>query len=252
MIIYKLELSLMEKVFFASREISNFFITEPVIGNYALVYAFGFMNAPYHIDSIKNETPNYLWDLRSINEMGIYITPATPIDGVELELERFNGLSDSYWYMMSNNIVAASLEYKLTKKTARPANFPQQGRLRLLLRGNKFTCFIISNQEIHIPSYIRLGKFNSKTKVDIKKVYTDPIAIKKDEASVDIYLNPLDLPPESNLKLYDLFNIPPVPLISNALIEGNFYYLDGIFLPSGLRFGIPRVQEKTSRKKNEH
>jgi CRISPR-associated protein Csc1 len=251
MIIYKLELSFMEKVFFASREISNFFITEPVIGNYALAYAFGFVNAPYHVDSIKNETPNYLQDLRILNEKGLYITPATPLDEPVLELERFNALSDAYWYKMSNNVVAANLEYKITDKKPRPANFPQEGRFRLLSRGNRFLCFLVSNQEIEIPSYIRLGKFNSKTKVDIKATYTDTdlIATQKGEATVEIYLNPLDLPSEYSLKLYDLFNLPPVPLIHNALIEGNFYHLDGLLLPVGLKFGIPKIEERTLRRK---
>lgn len=249
MIIYKLELILMEKVFFASREISNFFITEPVIGNYALAYAFSFVNAPYHVDAIKNETPNYLQDLQTLNEKGLYITPATPADEPTLELERFNALSDAYWYKMSNNVVAADLEYKITNKKPRPANFPQEGRFRLLSRGNSFACFLVSNEEVNIPSYIRLGKFNSKAKVDVKATYTDPIVTQKGEANVEIYLNPLDLPLEYSLKLYDLFNLPPVPLIHNALIECNFYHLDGFFLPAGLRFGIPKIQEKPSRRK---
>lgn len=249
MIIYKIELSLMEKVFFASREISNFFITEPVIGNYALAYAFGFVNAPYHVDSIRNEAPNYLQDLKALNEKSLYITPATPLDEPKLELDRFNALSDSYWYKMSNNIVAADLEYKVTDKKPRPANFPQEGRFRLLSRGNRFICFLVSDQGIDIPSYIRLGKFNSKAKVDVKATYTNPVVTQKGEANIEIYLNPLDLPSEYNLKLYDLFNLPPVPLIRNALIEGNFYHLDNLFLPAELRFGIPKIEEKPSRRK---
>jgi len=249
MIIYRLELSLMEKVFFASREISNFFITEPVLGNYALVYAFGLVNAPYHVDAIKSETPNYLQDLETLNEKGLYITPATPLDEPQLELERFNALSDTYWYKMSNNVVAADLEYKITDKKPRPANFPQEGRFRLLSRGNRFICFLVSNREIDIPSYVRLGKLNSKVKVDVKATYADPRATQKGDATVEIYLNPLDLPSEYNLKLYDLFNLPPVPLIHNALIEGSFYHLDGEFLPSGLRFGIPKIEEKPSRRR---
>lgn len=249
MIIYKLELSLMEKVFFASKEISNFFITEPVIGNYALAYAFGFVNAPYHVDSIKSEVPNYLEDLGTLNEKGLYVTPATPLDEPALELERFNAMSDSYWYKMSNNVVAADLEYKITDKRTRAANFPQEGRFRLLSRGNRFVCFLVSNREMDIPSYIRLGKFNSKAKVDVKATYTDPRVTQKGEATIEIYLNPLDLPSEYSLKLYDLFNLPPVPLIRNALIDGSFYHLDGLFLPAGLRFGIPKIERKSSRRK---
>ena len=41
MVIYRLELTLLEKVFFASREIDELFQTEPVLGNYALTYALG-------------------------------------------------------------------------------------------------------------------------------------------------------------------------------------------------------------------
>jgi len=249
MIIHKLELNLMEKVFFASREISSFFITEPLIGNYALAYAFGLVNASYHVETIKSEVPNYLQDLQTLNEKGIYITPATPLGEPTLELERFNALSDTYWYKMSNNVVAAGLEYKITDKRPRAANFPQQGRFRLLSRGNRFTCFLLSHQEINVPPYIRLGKFNSKAKVDVMATYVEPMTSQKVDAKVEVYLNPLDLPSECNLKVYDLFNLPPVPLIHNALIEGNFYHLDGVFLPAGLKFGIPKIEEKPSRRK---
>ena len=39
--IYRCKFELMENLFFASREVNNFFQTEPVIGNYALAYALG-------------------------------------------------------------------------------------------------------------------------------------------------------------------------------------------------------------------
>src|SRR5262245_149007 len=49
MVIYRLELILLEKVFFASREIDELFQTEPVLGNYGLTYALGLAVSPYRL-----------------------------------------------------------------------------------------------------------------------------------------------------------------------------------------------------------
>ena len=44
--IYRCELTLLESTFFSSREVSATYQTEPLIGNIALAYAFGFCQAP--------------------------------------------------------------------------------------------------------------------------------------------------------------------------------------------------------------
>ena len=46
--IYRCEFELMEHVFFASREVNDYFQTEAVVGNYALAYALGFCQSEYY------------------------------------------------------------------------------------------------------------------------------------------------------------------------------------------------------------
>ncbi|BCV20512.1 type I-D CRISPR-associated protein Cas5/Csc1 [Moorella sp. Hama-1] len=239
MLVYELEIILQERVFFASREIDKFFLTEPVIGNYALAYAFNLVTAPYRVEDVKNEKPAYPADLTSLNRRGIYLTPATPRQKPVLVVERFNALTDSYWYQMSNNVVVGDLAYKLDKeRKRRPANFPQEGHLRLLARGTRLGLFLCCREEIIIPSYIRLGKFNSKARVKVVQHWEDPPRMYREDASIDYYLNPLDLPAGSRVKLFDLMSVPPVPLIKNVILSGAFYQLaKEKYLPVDMAFG---------------
>ena len=46
--IYRCDLTLLEPTFFSSREISNYYQTAPLIGNYALAYALGLCHSPYY------------------------------------------------------------------------------------------------------------------------------------------------------------------------------------------------------------
>ena len=74
-IVLDCHLTLYEPVFFASREIDRLYLTEALIGNYALVYALGLINSPYHTERNR---PQYAEDLRTLIKQGIYITPAHP------------------------------------------------------------------------------------------------------------------------------------------------------------------------------
>jgi CRISPR-associated protein Csc1 len=237
--IYSLLLELKEKVFFASREIHDLFQTEPVIGNYALCYAMGFAKSPYHIKEVKKESPTYKEDISPLNVKGIYITPATPVQVPEMELERFNAMVDSYWYTMSNNAVVADLDVKLKGKRASTTCFPQSGRIRFLSRGSMFKCFLCSKEEIKIPPYIRVGKFMGKVKVSIEKVFPNLKSEEKSKYIIPFYLNPLDIGKEVEIKAYDLMSIHPVPLITNIESSGKFFKLDDVYLPAGMEFSFP-------------
>ena len=98
--IYRCEFQLMENLFFASREVNNFFQTEAVIGNYALAYALGLCRAGYHNDA----EITYAQDLEKLNEASIYITPGTLTGEPRFKVTRFNALSDSYWYQVEQNL----------------------------------------------------------------------------------------------------------------------------------------------------
>jgi len=112
--IYRCELTLWEHTFFASREISAFYQTEPLIGNYALAYALGLCHAPYS----SNATVRYKQDLAPLNEQGIYVTPATILDEPKFALTQFNAQSDTYWYAFAQNAIVTRPDNKQVKKDA--------------------------------------------------------------------------------------------------------------------------------------
>lgn len=231
MIIYECSLTLLESTFFSSREINNFYQTEPLIGNYALSYAMGFINSSYHN---KGEI-TYYNDLTSLNEKGIYLTPAKFYGDVKFTLSQFNSISDSYWYKMVNNAVSVNKE-----KDSRPINYPQIGWIKMLSMENKARFYIISEKELFTESnfikYIRLGKFMSKAKVEINK-----IDYKKSENKsllIKHILNPLDIPKDYLLKAFDIYAVNPVSLIDNATAQGDFYTFKDINLPIGMKFEV--------------
>lgn len=238
MFVYRLELTFCEKVFFASREIDELFQTEPVLGNYALAYALGFAMTPYRL-SEREDRPYYREDLSALNEKELYVTPGTPIGTPALEVERFNGMVESYWYKMANNAVVSDLAVRLDNARAPVTNFPQKGRLRMLSRGNCFYCYVFSREALTLPRYIRLGKFLGKTRVEVAKEWKDPATNLIRGVRVAAFLNPLDLTPETEIGYHDLFNLPPVPLIRNAQLSGRMYQLDDTQLPVGMTFGLP-------------
>ena len=225
---YRCEFELMENLFFASREVNNFFQTEPVLGNYALAYALGLCHAGYH----NNGEITYATDLEQLNDAGIYVTPGTLTVEPRFTVVQFNALSDSYWYQMAQNAIAVNPRVK-----ARATNFPQIGRIKLLSVGNKGVFYVTSREEFRIPRYIRLGKFMSKAKISARmQTYRE---IHEENVSYPHYLNPNDLPSDTRIGMFDLLNIRPTPLIRNVQLSGNFYQLmddTKTRLPAGMRF----------------
>ncbi len=232
--IYCCEFELMENLFFASREVNNFFQTEPVIGNYALAYALGLCCAGYH-----NEGEiTYAEDLEQLNAVGIYVTPGTLTQEAQFTVVQFNALSDSYWFQMEQNAISVNRQRIFNpKKKARAMNFPQVGRVKMLSIGNKGVFYVISRDECRVPRYIRLGKFMSKAKISAyKKHYRE---VHAQDVFYRYYLNPNDLPRETQIGMFDMLNIRPTPLIRQVQLSGDFYQLTDdtkIQLPAGMRY----------------
>ena len=232
--IYRCEFQLMENLFFASREVNNFFQTEAVIGNYALAYALGLCCAGYHN---KGEI-TYAEDLEDLNEAGIYVTPGTLSEEPRFTVVRFNALSDSYWYQMEQNAISVDRERIFNPRLkARATNFPQIGRLKLLSIGNKGIFYLTSRDEFRVPRYIRLGKFMSKAKISAyKQSYRE---VHAQDVPYRDYLNPNDLPSDTRIGMFDLLNIRPTPLIRQVQLSGDFYELADntkTLLPARMRF----------------
>jgi len=233
------ELWCAEPVFFASRELSDTYYTEGTIGNYALAYALGWARSPYRLTGQDTGRPRYLEDLTPLAEQ-CYILPAFPIDkGVSFRFERFNALSDSYWYAMTHNRVATAREDLPLKRTGkkpntyRPSNFPQTGRLRMIERGSRFQTLVFGSREL--PEYIRVGKFTSKVRVNIVQELTITL-LPEGEHRCNTYLSAADLPTSLEMLAFDLISIPPTSLLKNLQFRGDAWQVGDFILPANLKF----------------
>jgi CRISPR-associated protein Csc1 len=241
------ELWCAEPVFFASREISDCYYTEGLLGNYALAYALDWVSSPYRLVGQATSRPTYLEDLVPIAHDS-YILPAWASKGqTSYRFERFNALSDAYWYSMTNNRVATARqdlpEYRRLQKekgqdkpkhrSFSPSNFPQTGRLRMIDRGNRFQTLVFGDREL--PEYFRIGKFRSKVKLSVLQQFplvTLPIG----EYTSKTLLNSADLPPGLTLLAFDLISIPPVSLVKNLRFHGAGWQIGELIVPANLQF----------------
>jgi CRISPR-associated protein Csc1 len=242
----------MEATFFSSREVSAFYQTEPLLGNYALAYALRLCESNYYNDG----TIHYVEHLKALNARGIYITPGTFVGQPQFLLRTLNAQSDAYWSEYGQGFIAVRPEHGWTTiergqlkpvdesgqigSRFRAVNRPQHGRIRLLAIGNRAQCYVISQAEPDLPEYIRLGKFMSKAHVEYERVTFQ--MVENQRHTIPPLLNPADLSSHSQLLLFDMISVPPTPLVRNAVIEGAFYQIAGNeWLPAGMKFGIERL-----------
>src|SRR6266436_1901702 len=187
--IYRADLTLMEHTFFASREVGIYYETEPVIGNYALAYALGLCAAPYYWDG----PPRYKEDLGPLNSRGLYVTPGTFLpESLRYALSQFNAQTDSYFFRFDQNAIGTD-----PAKKARAANFPQSGKIRMLGIESQAQFYLLSlhSEPPLLPGYIRLGKFNSKARLEWKQLKLAREQPQEEEREVKFFLNATDLPP---------------------------------------------------------
>lgn len=250
--IYCASLTLMEHTFFASREIGIFYETEPFIGNYALAYALGLCSAPYSWGG----PPRYKEDLGPLNEHGLYVTPATfDPNSLRYAISQFNAQTDSYYFRFDQNAIATQPVELTGGKKAKTANFPQSGKIRMLGLGSKAFFFLINRQglDLALPNYIRLGKFNSKARLEWEKLEVNgKQPLEREKQEVDFLLNAVDLPRElvSSLQAYSLRNLYPAPLLDGCHLGGTFWLCKSkrdipqkeFYLPAEMRFGVDVIK----------
>jgi CRISPR-associated protein Csc1 len=234
-----IELWCAEPVFFASRELSDTYYTEGVIGNYALAYALGWARSPYRLTSQESGRPRYIEDLTPLHSE-CYILPAWSAQGSPtFRFERFNALSDAYWYAMTNNRVATAREDVVRVRngekpnTFRPSNFPQTGRLRMIERNNRFHTIVFGDREL--PNYIRLGKFMGKVRVDILQELSVE-ALPEGEHTSQAYFSTADLPADLDFLAFDLISMPPTSLVKNLRFRGAAWQVGNYITPANLQF----------------
>ena len=249
----RIELDLLEPLLFASREVDRYTLTEPVLGNYALAYALGFANAPYRLVAADVQRPRYAEDLGALNARALYVTPGTPLGETRLVLERWNALSDSYWYAMKQNAVATGLEHRFDKdRKARPTNYPQSGFVRLVARGSRFAAFVVSAGELELPPYVRLGKWSSKARVAVRGTWVDPPRRRTSPerpGHVASLQNAADLERTHRARTFDLVAVPPVPLLGRVeIVDGDLWEVGDDLIPAGLSFALPSVEAEPPRR----
>lgn len=196
------QLELHDSLYFASREIGRLYETERIIHNYALGYALGLVTSPYFI---SKQSPTYKQDFSDLNNRKIYVTPAGDV-AIDYMLNTWK-YADNHYYV---------------KPERAQKNIPGYGRLKEIAVGSKFIFFIISQKEDYYPPrWIRLGKWMSKARIEFERI--DNPSIKQGEYFVNCPLNPLDLGESEKIKTCDLINMPPVSLIQNASLNGEYY-----------------------------
>jgi CRISPR-associated protein Csc1 len=231
--VYTGTIELMEHTYFASRELGILAQTEPLLGNYALTYALSLATAPFRVPSKSG--PRYAEDLGPLNARGLYVTPGTfKQDRLRFVLSQFNAQTDTYYSRYDQGAIAT------TQKTARAANFPQAGRIRMLGQGSVAVCHVLNSddsEDLFLPAYIRLGKFMSKARLQWQRQTAREVT--QDNATLPLLLNAVDLPPGMVPRTFIVHNVHPAPLLERAELSGSFWELDdGTLLPVGMRYGV--------------
>ena len=220
MLITVCHLDLHDFLFYASREMGRLYETERYLHNYGLTYALGLVRSPY---ANLAQVPHYTEDLEPLNEQGVYVTPAHPLQST-FAFHTFKMANVNYYnrtpQISSNQVVF--------------------GRAKELAPESSFEFFVLSEQEVKLPRWIRLGKWMAKARVAI--VASGTVQSKQGQYRASGTLNPLDLltfPENCNI-----IAMAPASLITNVYAVGSYYEFKeqresrepGFCLPSGMRY----------------
>jgi CRISPR-associated protein Csc1 len=221
--VYRCTLELHDNLYYATREIGRLYETEPVLHNYALCYALGLVDSAKYATTAPEDSsyryfcpeqvPMYEAHLTPLNQQGIYITPARAV--------RHAAVLNTWKYADNRYHV----EMQKTQK-----NIPSFGRAKEIAPESQFEFFAISQQSLTFPRWVRLGKWMSKAEVTVQKLPT-PKHNSTREFTFLYPLNPLDVMFTNQVVSYDTLNMPPVSLIRNVRMMGEFYSFEGLSEP---------------------
>lgn len=219
-IVYRCQIELHDSLYFATREIGRLYETEPVLHNYALCYALGLVDSEIYSTTVSEEhsyryfcpeqVPKYEEHLTPLNQQGIYVTPARAVNHSAIL---------NTWKYANNNY---HVEMEKTQK-----NIPSFGRAKEIAAESVFEFFIISEKSLTLRRWIRLGKWASKAEVTVEEL-PKPKRHQEDEFIFSYPLNPLDVMFNHRVLSYDTINMPPVSLIRNVRMRGEFYTFEGL------------------------
>jgi CRISPR-associated protein Csc1 len=215
----KYRLTLHDHLYYATREIGRLYETEAVIHNWALTYALGLVEEGLRRAGKEGKPsfspdsqPHYREELRPVNGLGVYVTPARPVQ-VDFVLHTFKLANNRHHVVMSNQQLKA-MGVKIVNK-------PSYGRAKEIAVGSIFEFYVMGLPPRPLPRWVRLGLWMSKAAVE--PVETWDVEPQRGDFACTHPLNPLDLPVLP--KLYDLIVMPPVSLVRQARLHGNFIEL---------------------------
>ena len=216
MIVQRCVLTLHDLLFYATREMGRLYETGKYLHNYGLTYALGLARAPY---AHRGQVPAYDRQLTPLNHQAVYVTPARPLH-YDFQFHTFKRAQVTYYSFQGQSTV----------------NMPIYGRAKELAPGSTFEFFVFSRTPLALPHWVRLGKWMSKA--EIRLVWQGEPATRSGDFICAHPLNPLDLPHPP--LAFDLISMPPVSLVQNAHLAGEYYCLpDGTSLPKGLCYTFP-------------
>lgn len=229
--IYRGTLELHDNLYYATREIGRLYETEPILHNYALTYALGLVDSAKYCTTVAPEqsyryfcpeqVPMYAAHLEPLNQRGIYVTPAIAL--------RHTTVLNTWKYADNRYHV----EMKKTQK-----NIPSFGRAKEVAPESEFEFFVISQEALTFPHWIRLGKWMSKAELKIAELQPKLNPPGDKDIVVAHPLNPLDVMFTHRVLSYDTINMPPVSLIRNVRMRGDYYTFSemGFQLPAQMEF----------------
>ena len=195
-------LTLHDYLFYASREMGRLYETEKYLHNYGLTYALGLAKSPY---TNLAQVPHYQEELDGMNKQGVYITPAHPL---------------RYTFSFSTFKMANVNYYNFTPQIS--SNQVVFGRAKELAPESTFEFFVLSELEVTLPRWIRLGKWMAKARVEVKA--RGNARNKQGSYRAHGALNPLDL--ELLPHNCNIIAMAPASLITNAYCTGSYYEFD--------------------------
>jgi len=233
-IIYHAVLELHDSLYFATREIGRLYETEPVLHNYALSYVLGLVDNPQFNTVVDDEeysyryfcaeqVPRYEEHLTPLNEQGIYVTPA-------IALHHSSTLST--WKYADNHYHVEMQQME--------TNTPSFGRTKEISPESQFEFFVFAQIPLIINRWLRIGKWASKAKLEIKPL-TNLRLHQASEFTYEAPLNPLDVMFANQVLSYDTLNMPPVSLICNVRMIGDYYTSEdypGLKLPARMQYSF--------------
>lgn len=209
-----------EPLFFASKEISNLYVTAPYVGNYALVYALRLAPEEYPGSS----EPHYRQDFWTLDT---YVFPAKFTE-YRYTVESFNATGEGFYLAMRENIVIdGMMRQRLEQKHHQSIeniripvfNSPQIGRLKMIAPESRAFFFVLTERPLFLPKFVRLGKFLTKCRIDVTELQFQE---RTGSFFCPFPLNPVDLDKSYTILSYSMVSLKPVSLIEAVQAEGPY------------------------------